>query len=46
MKTHQRIAFDQPCFVAEQTITQAWQTRLPAPNDNVTARMTLNVGLE
>ena len=42
MRQHHQIAFDQPCFEPEETVTQAWEGRM----GRCSVRITLNIGLE
>jgi hypothetical protein len=46
MDARQKLAFRRPCFAAEETLYPGFGWRLPFPNDDVTARLTLNVGME
>ena len=46
MTPAQNHALRNPCFEAEETMAQAFGWRLPFPNDDVTIRLTLNVGME
>ena len=42
MRTHHKIVFNQPCFLAEQCISQGW-SELTA---TYSVKLTLNIGLE
>ena len=46
MKQHHAQAFTRPCFEAEQCLTNGWDKRCAYPNDDVTIKLTLNIGLE
>lgn len=46
MNEQQIIAIKDPCFEAEETTKLKFGWRLPKPQDNVTALLTANIGLE
>lgn len=46
MNTMQKIAITTPCFDARQCAERRYGRRLRPPNDDVSAILTFNVGLE
>ena len=42
----QQVAYCRPCFEAEETGADYFGWRMLPPNDDVTCRLTVNIGLE
>jgi hypothetical protein len=46
MNQRQRTALSRPCFSPQETEWPHFGWRMLAPNDHITCRLTLNVGME
>jgi hypothetical protein len=46
LQQRQKLARRNPCFEAEETMNGMFRWRLPAPFDDATVVLTLNVGME
>lgn len=46
LQQHQKLARRNPCFDASECSNPAFSWRLPAPFDDATVVLTLNVGME
>ncbi len=46
MTPQQQIALSAPCFEPEETTKRKFAWRLPPPQDDLTAILTANIGLE